>query len=247
MDHQAHEPVPPLAPTEARVVRNWTAGIVAVIPIVLGYLPVGFAFGVLAQKAGISALNTLLLSLLVYAGSAQLIAVGLFAAGAPGLSIVITTLIVNLRHLLMSAALTPFLRGWRKRDLAAFAYELTDETFAVHSTRFAAAPPRKQEAFTINVVAQLAWIVGTWLGLIAGGLLTDVRPLALDYALPALFIALLIMQIRDRVQLVAAVLTGVIATALVLAGLRQWYVIIATLLGATIGVSIEQWIKQRSS
>jgi 4-azaleucine resistance transporter AzlC len=77
------------------------------LPIILGYVPVGFAYGVLAQKSGLSGINTLLMSLLVYAGSAQLIAVGLFAAGAAPLAIVATTFVVNLRHLLMSAPWRP--------------------------------------------------------------------------------------------------------------------------------------------
>ncbi|MEE8390137.1 MAG: AzlC family ABC transporter permease, partial [Anaerolineae bacterium] len=86
---------------------GWLAGIIQAGPIVLGYIPIGLAFGVLAQKAGISTLNTLLMSLLVYAGSSQLIAVGLFASGVPALSVVLTTFVVNLRHVLLSAALSP--------------------------------------------------------------------------------------------------------------------------------------------
>ncbi len=77
------------------------------MPIALGYIPVGFAYGVLAQKAGLSAFNTVLMSIIGYAGSAQLIVVGLIAAGISPLSIIVTTVIVNLRHMLMSAALSP--------------------------------------------------------------------------------------------------------------------------------------------
>ena len=80
----------------------------------------------LAQKAGLSPFNTLLMSIIVYAGSAQLIAVGLISSGLTPLSIIITTFIVNLRHMLMSAALSPHLQSWRKPELAVFAYELTD-------------------------------------------------------------------------------------------------------------------------
>jgi 4-azaleucine resistance transporter AzlC len=225
-------------------VRN---GITRATPIILGYLPIGFAFGVLSQKAGISLSNTLLLSLLVYAGSAQLIAVGLFAAGVPMLSIIITTFIVNLRHLLMSAALSPFLRGWRKRELAAFAYQLTDETFAVHAMQFAARMPSKAEIFATNMTAQLAWVFGTWLGIIAGQLITDIRPLALDYALPAMFIALLVLQLKNRIQLLVAICTGLLALGLLQMGMDQWHILAATVTGATLGLGIEQWIKQRSS
>jgi len=198
------------------------------------------------EKNGLSTFNTLAMSLLVYAGSAQLIAVGLFGAGAPSLTIVITTFIVNLRHLLLSAAISPKLKGWRRGEIAAFAYELTDETFAVH-----AADPAPQldkgVAFGLNLTAQIVWVLGTWLGIAAGQVIQDVRPLALDYALPAMFIALLLMQIKDRIQVGVAVLTGLLSVALLLAGLDQWSVIAATVIGATVGLGVETWIKRRSS
>ncbi len=227
--------------------RPWINGVVRTLSVMLGYVAIGFAFGVLSQKSGLAWFNTLALSIIVYAGSAQLIAVGLFAAGVAPVSIVVTTFIVNLRHLLLSAALSPYLRGWRKRELAFFAYELTDESFAVHAAQFVTGAWSKAEAFATNITAQVSWVAGTVLGIIAGGLIGDVRPLALDYALPALFIALLVLQITDRLQIAVAVLSGLLALTLVLAGVDQWNVIIATLVSATGGVGVEQWIKRRSS
>ena len=225
--------------------RGVLTGISQAIPIVLGYVPIGLAYGVLAQKAGLSALNTLLMSLLVYAGSAQLIAVGLFAAGAPPVSIILTTFVVNLRHLLFSAAVAPFLRRWGKLQLAAFAYELTDETFAVHSARFASeGVPGCAEVFATNVTAQVAWVLGTALGILVGRVIADVKPLGLDYALPAMFIALLVLQVRDRVQVAVALLAGTASVGLLLAGLDQWNVIVATVIVATIGVMLERWINK---
>ena len=91
--------------------RGWLSGFSQATPIWLGYISVGFAYGVLAQKAGLSMLNAILMSVIVYAGSAQLIAVGLFAAGAPAASIILTTFVVNLRHILMSAAVSTHLKG----------------------------------------------------------------------------------------------------------------------------------------
>jgi len=227
--------------------RGWPAGVSRAMPIVLGYVPIGLAYGVLAQKAGLSALNTLLMSLLVYAGSAQLIAVGLFAGGASVLSIVLTTFVVNLRHLLFSAAVAPFLQHWRKIDLAGFAYELTDETFAVHSAQFASeGVPGRAEVFATNVTAQVSWILGTALGVLLGSVIADVKPLGLDYALPAMFIALLILQIQDRVQVAVALLAGALSVGLLLAGLGQWNVIVATVIVATLGVMLERWSKKRS-
>lgn len=217
------------------------------LPIILGYVPVGFAYGVLAQKSGLSGINTILMSVLVFAGSAQLIAVGLFAAGAAPLAIVATTFVVNLRHLLMSAALAPYLRAWSKTRLALFAYQMTDETFALHAGRFAKGETGAGETFGINVIAQSAWVGGTVLGLAASTLITDIRPIGLDYALPAMFIALLLGQLKSRQHLAVAVIAGLLSTALMLAGLDQSHVLAATIIAATIGLGVHAWTSKRSS
>ncbi len=217
------------------------------LPIILGYVPVGFAYGVLAQKSGLSGMNTLLMSILVFAGSAQLIGVGLFAAGAAPLAIVATTFVVNLRHLLMSAALAPYLRHWSKTRLALFSYQMTDETFALHAGRFARGETGTGETYGINVIAQSAWVGGTVLGLAASTLITDIRPIGLDYALPAMFIALLLGQLKSRRHLAVAVIAGLLSTALMLAGLDQSHVLTATIIAATIGLGVHAWTSSQSS
>lgn len=215
------------------------------MPVVLGYIPIGFAYGVLAGKGGLSATNTLLMSFIVFAGSAQFIAVGLFASGAGVAAVILTTFIVNLRHLLMAAALAPFLSKWKKSLQAFFAFELTDETFALHSIASASLNSCSLEALAVNVTAQLSWIFGTALGIVAAGLIGDIKPLGLDYALSAMFIGLLVGQCLDRIRLMTAIIAGIVATLLYLLGLEQSYVIVAAVISATIGLGIEQWIKQK--
>ena len=222
---------------------HWFRGVMRAMPIVFGYVPVGLAYGILAQKAGLSPVNTVLMSILVYAGSAQLIAVGLFGAQVPVLTIIMTTFVVNLRHLIMASALTPYLKHWRKRELAVFAYELTDETFAVHSAQFPNGVPPKIEVLATNITAQTSWVTGTLLGIAVGRLVTDVKPFALDYALPAMFVALLVLQIKQWVHVVVAVLTGLLAVVLLQAGMTQWHVMTATVIGAGIGVILQKWTK----
>jgi 4-azaleucine resistance transporter AzlC len=226
-----------------RNIHIWLRGVIAGLPIMLGYLPVGFAYGVLAHKAGLSTFNTLLMSIVVFAGSAQLIAVGLVANGIAPLTIILTTFIVNLRHLLMSAAIFPHIARWRKRELAGFAMELTDETFALHSTRFELEPVEKGEAFAINIVSHITWVLGGWLGVVAGQLVVDVEPIALDYVLPAMFIGLLVMQIKSRTQVWVALLAGIASVAFLLMGFSQLHVIIATIIGAMLGAWIDGWTR----
>ena len=214
------------------------------LPIVFGYIPIGFAYGVLAQKAGISTFNTILMSVVVFAGSSQLIAVEFFALGLSASSILLTTFIVNLRHMLMSAALSPYLRNWKKRELVAFAHELTDETFALHAARMSAGKVSKIETFAINLTAQVSWILGTALGVIIGQQISEIEPFALDYALPAMFMALLVIQVKGRKDVVVGVLSGLLSVGLLLLGFEQWHVIIATVIAAILGVGMEKWIKK---
>lgn len=222
--------------------RFWK-GVRQALPIVLGYIPVGFAYGVLAQKSGLSLFNCVAMSVIVFAGSAQLIGAGLFGAAASPFTLIFTTFVVNLRHLLMSAALAPKLKGWKKWQIALFGYELTDETFALHTMRMAREAPPKIETFAVNITSQSSWVTGSLLGYLAGGQLTDVRPVGLDFALPAMFIALLVPQIVKPVYLMMALLAAVISVTLYLLGFSQSHVIIATVVAATAGVGVEQWMK----
>ena len=222
----------------------WLKGARRALPIVLGYVPIGFAYGVLAGKSGLSETNTLLMSLIVFAGSAQFIAVGLFASGTGPAAVILTTFIVNLRHMLMAASLAPYLSGWKKRYLAFFSFELTDETFALHSSTAGTLNSCRLEALSLNVTAQVSWVVGTALGLVASGLIGDIKPLGLDYALAAMFIGLLVGQCQSPVRVVTAILSGGIATLLYLAGWHQFHIIVATIAGASLGLGAELWIKR---
>ncbi len=231
---------------EKKDTRFWN-GVKQALPIVLGYIPVGFAYGVLAQKNGLGLFNTIAMSIIVFAGSSQLIGAGLFGAAASPFTLIFTTFVVNLRHLLMSAALAPKLKGWKKWQIALFGYELTDETFALHTMRMAKRDPPKVETFAVNITSQSSWIVGSLSGYLAGGQLTDVRPIGLDFALPAMFIALLVPQIVKPVYLMMALLAAGLSVTLYLLNFNQSHVIIATVVGATVGVGVEQWMKSSSS
>ena len=229
---------------ETRSLSTKIQALAPALPVVMGYLPIGFAYGVLAINAGLSVLETVAMSVIVYAGSAQLMAVSLFEAGINPFSIIATTFIVNLRHLLMSASLAPYMERWQKGQVAAFCFELTDESFGVHSLRFARGETDAPRALAVNLTCQLAWVGGTVLGALAGGLITDVKPFALDYALPAMFIALLVLQIKSKRHLLVALIGGVLSMAFWLGHVTQWNVILATVLAAAVGAGVETWNKQ---
>lgn len=231
-------PVPLSGPSRLFAVLS---GMRQALPIVLGFMPVAFAFGVLARKAGIPATGAVCMSLMVYAGSAQFVAVSLLAGGASPVTVVLTTFVVNLRHLLMSAALVPALCRWPRALQWLFAFQLTDETFALHVRRLPTAPghappqPPRVETLALNMTAHGAWVVGTAIGVFGSELVADVRPLGLDYALPAMFIALLLPYCRrSRRFALAAALAGTLSVLLAVGGAGQWNVIMAAVCSATL-------------
>jgi 4-azaleucine resistance transporter AzlC len=231
--------------TKPAQISTWRKALSLTLPITMGYVPVGMAYGVLAGKAGLSAGNVLLMSLLVYAGSAQLVAVGLFASGATMAAIVATTFAVNLRHVLFAAAMSPLLGGWRKTELAAFAFELTDESFALHAARFGRGDRDKGLTLAINVLAQASWVGGTALGLALGDVLGDGRAYALDFALPGMFLALLAGQVTASSKVAAAISGAALSLAAAQCGITGYGALAAGLVGAACGFGVEQWMTRK--
>ncbi len=216
-------------------------GIKRAIPIVLGYVPVAFAFGVLAVKNDISPALTIAMSLFVFAGSGQFVAASLWGSGVGAASVILTVFVVNLRHLLMSASLATYMQKSSRLKRFLVGCELTDETFGVHTSAFRRGWQLSfATLYSCNITAHFSWVAGTALGAFFGTLITDVRPLGLDYALTAMFLALLIPQIYSRLELLVAIFAGIVSVALKLAGFGQWNVIIASVAAASLGLILHK-------
>lgn len=217
------------------------SGLKRSIPILLGYIPVAIAFAILALNAGLSPLLTVFMSAAVFAGASQFIGVELLSNDIDYGIILATTLIVNLRHLLMSFYISPHLQDWRWRDIYIFCFGLTDEAFALHSSRIAQGEFLKTEAMTINIVGYGTWVFGTVLGVFIGPLLMGNQAIALDFALPAMFIVLLVLIANSLKKLTVAIMAGCVAIVINLTGFGQWSVLLATVFVATIGLGIDRW------
>lgn len=208
-------------------------------PICLGYLPIGMAFGVLAQKAGLTPFQIGLMSIMVFAGSAQFIAISMLASGASAPAIITTTFVVNLRHVLMSSALAVYLRAAHRGLLSLFAYGVTDESFAVNLPRFNDNNWSLPKALVVNHAANIVWLISTVAGGIGGRFIPE-EVLGIDYALMAMFICLLIYQIRKLIHLLTAVIAGLTAVGLALLIPGNTYIVIASIVAATMGVIIQR-------
>jgi 4-azaleucine resistance transporter AzlC len=219
-------------------------GIRAAWPICLGYLPLGFAFGILAQKAGLDLLDIALMSILVYAGSSQFIAVAMLSGGVAPVSIILTTFVVNLRHLLMSSSLAVHLHGEKRGFLSVFAYGVTDESFAVNWVKFRAGGWHRYQALAVNQMSNFVWIGSTILGGYSGQFVLA-GSYGIDYALSAMFLCLLTFQLRGRLYCLTAIISGAAAIGAALVVPGNGFVIMASLFGAMAGFALKRYAQRK--
>ena len=204
---------------------TFAAGLVTALPIALGYFPIAFSFGVAATRAGLSGIEAFGLSLIIYAGAAQFLALALITGGAPVLVAAFTLVAMNVRHVLYGPALIKRVGpGARTRHAWAWAFGLTDEVFGAALGALARGRVGYSEPFMFGLAigAYASWLTGTALGAFAGGAALQNWPVldaALGFMLPALFLALL-LSILSRVQLpvIAVAIAATVAVTLLWSG-----------------------------
>ncbi|WP_285275870.1 AzlC family ABC transporter permease [Halopseudomonas bauzanensis] len=222
--------------------RELLLGMRDTIPMLVGALPFGIVFGTLAVSSGLSIGATLAMSALVFAGSAQFVAASLVASGAGLVVILLTTLIVNLRHALYSASLLPYVRHLPQRWRVPLAFWLTDESFAVvhrHYLLDKGPLEHKHWYFLGSCLAMYSvWFVCTLVGVMLGQALPGLGDWGLDFAMVATFIGIVVPLLRNRPMIVAAIVAG--GTAVLAHGLPfQLGLMLAALLGVAVGVLAE--------
>lgn len=217
-------------------------GVKDCIPTWIGYIGVGLAVGVVSVASGLAIWQVLLFSVVVYAGSAQLIIAALLVAGSPVLAIIFTTFIVNLRNLLLGMTIAPHFASSGRWSRVGLGTLLTDESFGVAAQAIAEGK-RVNAAWMhgLNVSACFIWLVSTTLGAVIGEWVPDPTVYGLDFALPALFTGLLVFQLAQeapaRRKLSFELIVTVIVTMALTSLVFPTYVAIlaGTLVGATVG------------
>jgi 4-azaleucine resistance transporter AzlC len=217
------------------------------LPLVIGAAPFGIIFGTLSGGCGLSAAATMAMSLFVFAGSAQFIALGLVCGATAWPLIVMTTVVVNFRHLLYTATLLPFLGGLARPWQALLAFGLTDETFAVAARRYL--DPKQPDLTRWYQLGSALfmytnWNVCTLVGLAAGRHLSDVAGWGLDFAMPATFIGMVIPYLKDRPGWISVLVAG--AVSIPAAALpHKLGLLVAALAGIAAGLLAETRIHRR--
>lgn len=219
--------------------RDFVLGFKEALPLAMGIFSYGLVYGVLATQAGLTLAETLLMSLLVFAGASQFMAVGMIATGAAPGQIILATLLINLRHLLMGASLAPYLHRVRTWLIALSAHGMNDEAFALTINRFHKTGGSISYFLGAGAVTGVAWMLASGLGGGAGNFLGDPEALGLDFAFTGAFIGLLLPQIKGRLNWSVAGVAAVLAVAASLAIPGKWYIIIAALGAAIFGMVME--------
>jgi len=216
------------------------SGLAASLPIAMGYFPIAFSFGVAATRAGFSALEAFALSLIIYAGASQFVALALLSSGAPVLVTAFTLVAMNLRHVLYGPALVKAAgRDASTRHAWVWAFGLTDEVFG-QALGSLARGQRFSEGymFGLGLGAYGSWLAGTAVGAVAGGGALDGWPAVtagLGFMLPALFLALLLSIVtRRQIPVIAVAALATVAGTLAIGATSG--ILLGMLAGALAGL-----------
>jgi 4-azaleucine resistance transporter AzlC len=199
-----------LSPQRTALAEGW--------PVLTAVLVVGIPFGIVARQSGLSPAEIVAMSLFVFAGASQFAMVQLFTDGVAWPVVVATVLLINLRHLLMAAALQRyFARVSVARRLAA-AYVLTDEAFAMAIGWFRRGRTELAYYATFAVALFVLWNTATVIGMLIGPSIGEPRRFGVDFAITATFIAIVILSVRRRSDAVVALAAALMASALAYLG-----------------------------
>lgn len=214
-------------------------GILSTVPLVPGVVAFGLVYGIMARQVGFSPWEAWAMSLIVHAGSAQFAAVGIWdAASVP--TIVLTTLIINLRHLLMGASAAPYLRGLSPAWKGFLALWMSDESYALAIARYRGGQGSQHYFLGANVATYATWTTSGLVGALLGSAIPDPGQYGLDLVFPLAFLGLLTAFLNDWTDVIAAVAAGSLAllSAMLLPG--KWNIIVASLLGSGLGLLFDE-------
>ncbi len=218
-------------------------------PLIVGAAPFGIIFGTLASTAGLSFAATIGMSLFVFAGSAQFISISLIAGGAAWQIIVLTTFVVNLRHILYSTTMVPFYKDLNHIWKAVLAFGLTDETFAVAANRYYQkdnAPNKHYYNLGSMIFMYTNWNICTLIGLSAGKSFPEIAEWGLDFAMPATFIGMVIPYLVSKPMWISVITAGVVSIAAYNLP-HKLGLMVAAVLGVAVGIISELFLSSSAS
>lgn len=228
-----------------RYTSEFKKGLQAGLSIAIGYFPIALTFGLLAKTTGLTLIETVLMSLIVYAGASQYIALNLISLGTGAIEIILTTFIVNIRHFLMSASLNEMAEEDRTGKKVIYSFGITDETFSVAATNQGTVTTGYM--FGLAIIAYLSWVINSGVGFVIGAALPEMLQESMSVALYAMFVGLLVPSLKKSVKVIMlAVLAACFNSIFTLSEWLStgWSIVTSTLLSAVL-IEIINSIKLR--
>ncbi len=224
--------------------EQFLRGVKLGLPIFMGYMPVGMAFGVIAASIGFTVSQAVVCSATALAGAGQFIALSVMRSGEGLVAILVATTVVNLRYVLFGATMSPYLRGLTLPQQAVLAFTLTDETFAINISDRRSGHSTGTSMLGVGAIAWTGWVLGTLIGVTAGSLIGDPSRWGVEFAMPAMFTALFIALAEDRRHILIGLLAAAMALCLPALGSiglqipAAWFIVIASVSAATIAAFV---------
>ena len=222
--------------------QRWLEVLGISMPLCLSYLPIGVACGILLHAAGMNFVLTFLISIMVFSGGAQFILASLLVIDAPISTIFMTLFFLELRYALLGSSLSKYFRSF----VLLFSASMNDENYAVNYLKFATDKKwTPQDALMVEHYSLISWASGNLIGGLIGSTVTiDLE--IVDFALTALFIYMIVMQMRSHLSLIICLTSTALSLFFLTLTKSTLGIIIATLIASLIGFAIEDWVRKHS-
>lgn len=226
---------------------RWLTALKVTAPLMISYLPIGIASGILLKSGGFAVWMIVLVSLLIFSGGAQFLIASALIAGDPVFTVTLLLFFLELRYALLGTSLSKYLRDEKQSFIFRFAFSMNDENYAVNYLKFSTDKTwTAKDALMVEYYSLLSWTVGNLIGGILGTKITIDLPIV-HFALTAMFLYMVTMQLKRRILFVPVILSAVVSVATVVMLKSTLGLIIATLFATTAAYFLERLIKSKRS
>lgn len=225
---------------------RWLEVLGVSMPLCLSYIPIGLACGVLLHAAGFNFIMILIVSIVVFSGGAQFILASLLTINAPLSSIFLTLFFLELRYALLGSSLSKYIKSESQHFIWLFAVSMNDENYAINYLKFATDKKwTPKDALMVEHYSLISWSVANMVGGLIGSAIS-INLEVVDFALTALFLYMIVMQVQSHLTLLISILSAVLAVVFMVLTKSIIGVIIATLIASFVGFLIENTVRRRS-
>ncbi|MCM0599576.1 AzlC family ABC transporter permease [Periweissella fabalis] len=226
---------------------HWLKALKACLPLMISYLPIGIAAGILLKTGGFAIWMIVLVSLFVFSGGAQFLIASSIMTGTPVFTITLLLFFLELRYALLGTSLSKYLKNESKPFIFRFSFSMNDENYAVNYLKFSTDKKwSATDALMVEYFSLLSWTVGNIIGGLLGTKITIDLPIV-HFALTAMFLYMVTMQLKRRILFVPVVISVVVSVLTVVMFKSTLGLIVATLVSATAGYFLERYLKANYS